>query len=188
MGYIVFAASAGNRRQDRRTLLGLCLAMAIAPDFDFLPGILVGQPALYHQGVTHSLGATVVAGLTLALPYSLKRNPLIANWSRFGMAYASHLALDLFGEDSRPPYGIPLFWPLSNRSYLASWKIFPGVQHADSSAATTDEWLVGLLNLTNLKAFGVEILVLLPLVLLVHALATRGRGSKRRRPYGDQDR
>ena len=46
----------------RAPMLLLAVTMANAPDLDFVPGLVVGAPALYHQGVTHSLAL----GLTVA--------------------------------------------------------------------------------------------------------------------------
>jgi len=36
--------------------------MAVAPDLDFIPGIIVGKPTLYQQGLSHSLGFAVLIG------------------------------------------------------------------------------------------------------------------------------
>jgi inner membrane protein len=169
-GYVVFTASTSNKRQDRWTLLGLCLAMAIAPDFDFLPGILVGKPALYHQGISHSIGIAAAASLILSLLYSLKRNTLLTDCGWFLVAYLSHLVIDLWGVDARPPYGIPVFWPFSSRTYIAPWPIFPGVRHAHTTAVTSSEWLITIFQPANLVAISIEAMVLLPVIVLVHSL------------------
>ena len=42
--------------------LATCMVFAIAPDLDFLPGIASGQPALHHQGASHS----IFVGLSLS--------------------------------------------------------------------------------------------------------------------------
>ena len=47
----------------RPALLAGAVLMANAPDLDFLPGILVGAPAAYHRGVTHTAGALVVVSV-----------------------------------------------------------------------------------------------------------------------------
>jgi len=169
-GYAVFSTYTPAARRDRRMLLGWCLVMAMAPDVDFLPGMLMGQPGRYHQGLSHSLGVAVVVSLALTLLYSRKRHTMAADGGRFFLAYASHLVLDFWGSDTRPPYGIPLFWPLSERVYLAPWPIFVGVQHTLPTTATTGNWLATIFQPVNLRALGLEVLVLLPITLLVRAL------------------
>ena len=65
-GYAVYVG--GSSSQSRTSILfWFCLLMAIAPDFDFIPGILQGQPNLYHQGVSHSLGAGLFVSFAAAL-------------------------------------------------------------------------------------------------------------------------
>jgi inner membrane protein len=167
MGYAVYRVTASAKREDRRTLLGLCLFLAIAPDFDFVPGLILGQPALYHQGISHSLGFALIVGFGVAAAYSLNKGTIWADWGRFFLAYASHPIMDMFGPDRRPPIGIPLFWPLSDTYYLAPLQIFWGVHHAKATSATTGEWITGVFTAHNLAAIAVEVLVMFPLILLV---------------------
>lgn len=169
-GYAVYRSIFGAIRQERRTFLWLCLLMAIAPDLDFVPGILVGQPALYHQGITHSLGFALMVSLGLAVAYgrySKQRGKMTAYWGGFFLAYTSHLVIDFFGPDGRLPYGQPLFWPLNDSHYLSPVPIFWGVHHVVSTSATTGQWIIAILNPHNLRAIGIEVLVMLPVLLLV---------------------
>ena len=41
-------------------LLWLAVVAANAPDFDFLPGLLLGNEGLYHRGAGHSLGGAFI--------------------------------------------------------------------------------------------------------------------------------
>jgi membrane-bound metal-dependent hydrolase YbcI (DUF457 family) len=149
--------------------------MAIVPDFDFLPGLLVGQPTLYHQGISHSLSVAVTASFGLALLYSLKRGTMVADWARFFFAYASHLAIDLCGADTHPPYGIPVFWPLDGTSYLAPWEIFVGVHHVHGTAVSAGEWFATLLHRANFRAVGLEVFLMFPVILMVRYLSKLSR-------------
>jgi len=154
--------------ENRRAALLLCAAvMATAPDLDFVPGILTGAPATYHQGVSHSLAFGVVAGVTSAVAL----RAVAGTAARLGfllgfLCYASHLVLDLFGADSRPPYGIPLFWPFSDHTFLAPVPLLLGVSHAGRASASTGEWVNAVLTLYNVAAVGLEIVLILPFVLL----------------------
>jgi inner membrane protein len=171
-GYSVYVA--GSSVKSRTPILfWACLLIAIAPDFDFIPGILHGQPNLYHQGLSHSLGAALVVSLAAAL--IVGKGALWKNWSLLFVAYVSHLALDFFAPDGRPPYGQPLLWPISSTYYLAPLplQILWGVRHAKATSAGTSEWISGILQPQNLRAIGIEVLVTLPMVLLARIASSR---------------
>jgi inner membrane protein len=172
--YAVYHFSAGTASENRRIFLGLCVLMAIAPDFDFIPGMFEGQPALYHQRISHSLGAAVVVSLVAALVYGMKTGEVCASWKWFFLAYASHLLLDFIGPDGRPPYGQPLFWPISSEYYFApaSLQLLWGVRHAKATSAITSEWISGILQPHNLGALSIEVLLTLPMVLLARCVSS----------------
>jgi inner membrane protein len=174
-GYAVgrFGAAAGGPADP--VFLLACVALALAPDLDFVPGILQGVPPLYHQGITHSL--SVAAAVSLATALALGRVTLRA-WGLLFGAYVSHLLIDLFGPDARAPYGIPLFWPLDDAHHLSSLKLFLGVHHATSTFTPTDRWLATLADLRNLTAVGVEIALLAPCALLARAFYRRRQRSQ----------
>ena len=47
-------------------LLFFYIFIANAPDLDFLPGLIIGKPNLYHHGISHSLGIGILFSLILA--------------------------------------------------------------------------------------------------------------------------
>ena len=175
-GYAISLLKPAPQSGSPRTILWLCFLLAIAPDFDFFPGILQGQPALYHQGISHSFGFALAIGFGAALVFDRRRKSFFVNWTIFSLAYTSHLIIDLFGGDERPPLGIPLFWPFSEKSYLAPFQIFLGVRHAASTSVPTDEWFLSVLHHHNLWAIGIEVGVLLPLVFVFWFLRNRKIG------------
>lgn len=144
----------------------LAVAFAIAPDLDVIPGLLRGKPALFHQGISHSIGFAIAAGLAGAALFRIKGEAARSGFLLASCAYASHLVLDLFGPDRRLPYGIPLFWPLSSETYLSPVELLPGMRHAATTDASTLEWMRGILDWYNLRALAVEALIVGPLVLL----------------------
>jgi inner membrane protein len=153
--------------QRRSALLLVAVVMANAPDLDFVPGILVGAPAMYHQGVSHSFAFAAAAGVmgAVLLRAMAGRVAQMGFFLAF-LCYSSHLVLDLFGRDARPPYGIPLFWPLTDHTFLSPVPLFLGVHHASRASSSTSEWVNSILTLRNVAALGVEIVLILPLVLL----------------------
>jgi inner membrane protein len=147
-------------------LLAACIVFAIAPDLDFLPGIAAGQPALHHQGASHSvfvgLGLSVIAALLCWRGRVLRLRAAAALFA----AYASHLVIDLFGPDRRPPIGIPLFWPVSDATFLSPLTLLPGIQHASATSTRVGPWLDAVLSWVNFRAIAVEIAVAAPLLLI----------------------
>ena len=144
----------------------LAVFMAIAPDLDFVPGFLIGTPALYHQSVSHSVGFALVISVAVALIYRRKQQSFFAIFSLCFVAYLSHLIIDFFGPDGRVPYGQPLFWPASNTYFISPVSVFWGMHHAGSTDGSRSEWMMGVFSLYNMGAVAVEIGLIMPFVFL----------------------
>jgi inner membrane protein len=165
-GYAIYTACGSSREGKQRNLIVLIIIVALLADFDLILGIVMGRPALFHQGITHSLGfallvSVVIAGLYYGRGMSF---PFIVAVCFF--AYLSHLVIDFFGPDARLPYGIPLLWPMSDKYFISPVPIFWGVRHAASTNAGTGDWIGGLLDIYNVGAIIVEILLLAPFMIL----------------------
>ncbi len=151
------------------SLILLCVVVANSPDLDFLPGIVMGRPALYHQGITHSLGFALLVSFVATVIYRAinRRWSFLFVFSLCFISYLSHLLLDFFSPDvERPPFGIPIFWPLSGEYFVSPLSIFLGVRHAASTYASTVEWIRGIVDLHNLLAIGLEVMLILPFILI----------------------
>ena len=55
-----------------------------APDLDFIPGLILGRPNLYHHGISHSLGAAVIFSCILDSVSGSTAETLSSNISIFG--------------------------------------------------------------------------------------------------------
>jgi len=187
-GQLAYRAGSAGTGARGAALAWLCAFAAIAPDLDFLPGALLGRPALYHQGASHSLVAATGFSLLLAVGYVRGRRGLAAAWVPLLLAYLSHLVLDLVGPDHRPPFGIPLFWPFSDATFLSPVTLLAGFHHAGSTGASVREWLAGVFEVRNLLALGTEIAIFAPPVILVELWTRRRAASQtvpgRGRPRG----
>jgi inner membrane protein len=172
-GYAVGRGTSLGTKPAQRTLLLFCMVLAVAPDLDFLPGLLQGQPALYHQGISHSFAFALVVGLFGALLLRPRAYGLLATWGLLFAAYSSHLLIDLFGPDNRPPYGIPLFWPLSDSTYLSPLSIFWGVRHVAQTSATTAQWFAGIAHPYNVGAILIELALIGPLAVYAEFVGRR---------------
>jgi len=165
-GGILVCAGRSCRRIPPLSVLLVGMVIANAPDLDFIPGFILGQPNLYHHGISHSLGAAVF----LALLWTFFVNRLL-HWRvyiggfQFFCLYSSHLLLDLLSRDGRPPYGIPLFWPLSGKYCMIP--LLPAVSHSQYDHATISMVLHDIFSPHNMYVIGLEILLVLPLFLAV---------------------
>jgi inner membrane protein len=149
------------------------IIMANLPDMDFLPGLLLNRPALFHEGIFHSLGFALLFSLVgAAIAWKLEK-PVRQTFILGLVAYSSHLLLDMLQPDGRPPYGIPLLWPISRMYFISPIPILPGVHHVASNSATTLDLISGLLDPHNLWAIGVEVGLFGSLILIGTRLQSR---------------
>ena len=112
-GAVVYLA--GTRKESRsRLILGITLVASVAPDFDFLPGILIGKMGAFHHGISHSLTFALLFGALVFLVVRRVDKTVAVQASFLAtFSYALHVILDLIGvnEGTR---GVPIFWPLSD--------------------------------------------------------------------------
>ena len=107
----------------------LAIVCANAPDFDFIPGLLIGEMHRYHQGITHSFVYAICIGLCAAIVApKLDIQRLKAFMVGF-FACCSHLLMDFFGRDGREPIGMPLFWPFLDSHWISPTPLLLGVRH-----------------------------------------------------------
>lgn len=151
---------------------------AVAPDLDFLPGLLVGDMNRFHHGWTHTVVGAIVFGA--AAGFLLQRftdTPVrLGAWS--AGIYGSHLVLDWLTHDGRAPHGIPLFRPFSDAYYTSPVSIFGGVRHGvpGDSLQTV---LGDVFSAHNLTVIGIEVGLLLPILAIAWWLGRRERGKVR---------
>ena len=151
------------RGRGRRALVGQAFTMAAlvfaanAPDLDFVPGILAGEADRYHHGPAHSLGAAVLFGVVAWLVARLLRPRAAARFGLLmGLAFASHLVLDMFSLDMRAPNGVPLLWPLASTYFVLPAELFLDIQRIPEAP----NFLASLLVWHNLVAMLREAVVM----------------------------
>lgn len=185
-GYAVYSFVRSPARSARLGLMLLVTFAAIAPDLDVIPGLLVGRPAQYHGGISHSLGMAVAAGLVLAALFRGRGVPFVTVFLLTLVAYSSHLALDMLGPDARRPIGIPVLWPISGSYFISPISVLPGVHHAVSTSTATSDWIRALLSLPNVAAMVFEVALVTPVILVGRLL--RGRSAKAERAQVEAER
>ncbi|MCI0515548.1 metal-dependent hydrolase [candidate division KSB1 bacterium] len=150
LGGIIFQGTQSQPRRWRQGLLFILIANLA--DIDYVPGLLIGAPNLYHHGVTHSLLAAFSVGLALALIYKfILKKEFAWYFIIFSMLYFSHLLLDYFAMDTLEPFGIPLFWPISENYYISPIQIFSDVYKGSTNTSFFKSILVQHNLLTALK-------------------------------------
>ncbi len=140
LGHAAAGVLAGACLARKRPLLGpwadlaLFAALAQAPDLDFIPGLLIGRPDAFHHGISHSLGFALLAG-ALCFAWGARRGDA-RRWGLIAFAiYFLQVLLDALTLDTRPPVGVPLWWPLSG-AWVEIYPFFDDVWRTPPWAAT----------------------------------------------------
>lgn len=162
-GIAFFQARPGLFFNERWLDAAFYVFLANLPDADFLPGLLLGRPNLYHHGIFHSLGAALAVSVAIGWLFFYKKQQPWRLSALVFLVFYSHLLLDFFTYDFAAPYGLPLFWPIANDYYIAGHPVFINITRSPHSAS----FFPSLFSLHNLKAALLEIALLGALVLLV---------------------
>jgi membrane-bound metal-dependent hydrolase YbcI (DUF457 family) len=146
--------------------------LANIPDMDFIPGILVGQPDLYHHGPSHSLiVALIVAYITYAMTsryyYELENKRFLV---ALLIASTSHTLLDYFSKDTGQPYGVPFLWPFDQTYYISTASLFSDVERSSEPGMA---FILSLFNSHNLIGIAGEALFVIMIVSTIFAVRNR---------------
>jgi inner membrane protein len=162
----------GFRLQRRTRVFLFCALLAMLPDFDFLFGIIEGDPNKYHHDISHSLFFGLVVSIVCAAAFFPRERFWIFTVLFFS-AYLSHLLLDFFSLDRSEPYGMKLLWPFSGDHYIAPRIIFSDIRRVNRN---TEFFQSVVTNTHNYWAVLREILILAPPALVVRYLRKRREG------------
>lgn len=166
MGLAVGHVGATGEQRRSWAWLILVIVAANAADLDFLPGLLVGDLNRYHHLAAHSLGAALLFGAGVGVVARRFSGAPLRIGALAALVYASHLLGDYVTVDERAPYGIPLFWPLSERFFISPITFLGAVKHGNPG----DGHLAVLLDIFsthNLRTIGLELLLLLPALAVI---------------------
>ena len=142
----------------RLKVVSLCLLVAILPDFDFVMGILEGEPNRYHHGLSHSLFVGLLVSVLLSTVFFYHGRLWVYILLLFSI-YSSHIILDLLSLDRTSPYGLQLLWPIDSEYYISAKSIFSDIRRENSN----NEFFSSLImNKHNYLAILREIATLVP--------------------------
>jgi len=160
-----------NRQRRGKIALGVCLLGSLLPDFDFLPGLLIGEPRAYHHGISHSVGFAVMFGAAVlfVLRY-LRRSDIAMQAGVMGaLAYGFHAILDAVSVNEGAK-AVPLLWPIIPAEFGINLGLL-GRFHHDGLA----DGLRSVIRLENLSALAREVMVLGIPSLLVYVWTAKRR-------------
>ena len=167
VGHVLAGAAvylAGTNRGERsRITLGVTLFGSIVPDFDFLPGILIGDPGAFHHGVSHSFAFAALLGLAVLVAFQRCLEKVIAAQAAVltALAYASHVILDLINVSLGR--GLPIFWPFSNEQFGFDLRLLGHFHHGG-----LQQGIWSVIRWDNLPAVSSELVIIgVPLMFLV---------------------
>jgi len=136
------------------------LGLSVLPDLDFLPGLLVGHPNVYHHGWTHSIVFCAAAAALITAVLSLAGKPgAVKTGAVCLLVLLSHLALDCVSMDRLPPRGLQVLWPFSDRYVISPVALFLDV----NKGLDNGTFLLRLATFHNVKTVLVETALLGPL-------------------------
>lgn len=168
-GYAVYNfSSVASTNNNRVKLAFLCIFMANSPDLDFLPGILIGRPALYHHQTTHSLGFALIASLVISAFFSIRTKPFSQVFSLCFISYLSHIVIDLFESSGHLGHrgGMPLFWLVSTDKFSSPTTLYLAFHYERLASASIIEWIKSMFDLYNFSAIMHEVVLILPFIFL----------------------
>lgn len=160
----VFVRNQVSTKQVQKLLL-LLVAVSNLPDIDILPGLLVGDPRAFHRQATHSFTIAILLGIfsnIIATKLAQKEARKWGGW--ISILYGSHILLDLFVVDRRPPFGVQALWPFSQDYFISPFSIFQGFHYFDPNA----DILETLLSQHNFKVFLQEFIFISPFIIICY--------------------
>lgn len=164
---VYLAASGAGRRRKDLMLFAAAVVAACFADLDFGLNFLTGEN--YHHYFTHSIAFASLFTIGVYFFSRLRKRvaPARDAWI-LGLAYLTHIFLDMFSKDTSPPYGLELGWPFSDAFTIAPFTVFDDIWRGS---------LEQLLSLHNWLAVGREVLIVGPVVLVFYYRWRRRRQS-----------
>lgn len=156
-GYGVYRVGAGDRSSSSKLFLLYSILLANLPDFDFLPGVIIGDASFFHRTFSHSFTACILAALAGGLLwYFFARMSFFRAAILSFVSYSSHLLLDL---TSIGPKGLQLMWPFSTTLYYGPRVDFsiPIHEHALEKATGLGSFIAAVFHPEMLQCFFFEL-------------------------------
>jgi membrane-bound metal-dependent hydrolase YbcI (DUF457 family) len=167
MGVAIYTATVPRRRLFWSWgFLALCVGASVVQDLDFVIPAMFGRIDVTlwaHRSFTHTVffavgGALLWLGLA-RLIRSRSRAASLAVAAVVLLCLLAHIGLDVMNEDTRPPFGVAVFWPASSKAFYLNIGLLPSVRKY--TYADLVSWHNVTVALTELLVFGTLIAVVL---------------------------
>ncbi len=132
VGLIVFKFFAKQKFTGNLLTLISIIVISNLADFDFFPGLIVGEPNRFHHGISHSFGFVLILTCLTYLVAKLRNKlnaRIIAVW--FFILSSTHIIMDYFAVDTSLPYGEPLLWPVLNSYLISPFSLFQDIRRSN---------------------------------------------------------
>lgn len=175
-GYSIYKLSKKNTSDENWKLVLLSIFLANLSDFDFLPGLVLGKSTLFHRGISHSLGASLIVGVFIgSFVWILKRQSFFKFFLLSSIIYFSHAVLDYF---SGPGANILLFWPFSSVLFGSPVQVFMGGALSLHSVGNFTELLLWFLAPETMRILFFEMAVVFSILAFVTLFEESTKGIR----------
>lgn len=144
VGYAIYRVAKTRRPQETRhgpsplpVVLLFTLAMSVAPDLDFVPGLLIGHLDRFHNTISNSLFMGLVVSTAVATLIRLVwRRPFLFWFALSLLCYEAHVIMDYFTLGR----GVMLLWPFSGERFRPAVNLFYGLHRSDGWISIRHVW------------------------------------------------
>lgn len=145
-GYAIYRIIASRKTETNVRRIGplpimlvIVVTLSFLPDFDFIPGILVGDYDAFHNSYSNSIIVGFLLALLIGLVTSTGKRARFTFWFLVALiAYELHVLMDYLGAGR----GTMLFWPLTEQRYISPVQLFYGLHRSDGLWSIRHVWTV----------------------------------------------
>jgi inner membrane protein len=139
--------------------LAVIVGFSLLPDLDAIPGLLTGDLDRFHNNLTHSIVAGLIAALTIGIIVWLRNRSGFVRWFSLALiSYQLHILMDFFTRGR----GVMLLWPFTEERYEPAIKLFYGLHRSGGWLSIDHVWM--LFNELTFAAMVLLILHIFPKV------------------------
>ncbi len=119
--------------------LVIIVTLSFLPDFDFLPGIIIGDYDAFHNSYSNSIFIGFGLSFLVGLFGGFSKKSRFFPWFLIVLfAYELHVVMDYFGNER----GTMLLWPITADRYHPPIKLFYGFHRSDGLWSINHLWTV----------------------------------------------
>jgi inner membrane protein len=145
MGYVVYKVFNNRIETSRKTsnvfssLFIIVVVLSLLPDFDAIPGILVGNLKRFHNNESHSLFVAVGIAILGAIFMRWSKRENFRYWFLLIFSCVGlHIVMDYFTYGR----GVMAFWPLSSERFISPVLLFYGLHWSEGIFSVKHLWTI----------------------------------------------